>query len=135
MIKKEKILYLNPNRLKIKFSNFLSFGDNNVLDFKRLDGITVIDSNPPNFGGKTVLAVDLLLFLFFNNTTKTNKAEEIFNKFRNKNEVIVEGDVEIDGEDYFFVNNDDFAIFEFRNFLQLRQILHSCLLKLRNQWL
>ena len=58
---------------KIKFSNFLSFGDNNVLDFKRLDGITVIDSNPPNFGGKTVLAVDLLLFLFFNNTTKTNK--------------------------------------------------------------
>ena len=88
---------------KIKFSNFLSFGDNNVLDFKRLDGITVIDSNPPNFGGKTVLAVDLLLFLFFNNTTKTNKAEEIFNKFRNKNEVIVEGDVEIDGEDYIIL--------------------------------
>ena len=88
---------------KIKFSNFLSFGDNNTLDFNRLDGITVIDSNPPNFGGKTVLAVDLLLFLFFNSTTKSNKAEEIFNKFRNKNEVIVEGDVEIDGEEYIIL--------------------------------
>ena len=40
----------------IKFSNFLSFGDDNILDFKKLDGITVIDSNPPNFGGKSVLA-------------------------------------------------------------------------------
>ena len=88
---------------KIKFSNFLSFGDNNVLDFKRLDGITVIDSDPPNFGGKTVLTVDLLLFLFFNSTTKTSKAEEIFNKFRNKNEVTVEGDVEIDGEEYIIL--------------------------------
>ena len=56
---------------KIKFSNFLSFGDNNVLDVEKLGGITVIDSNPPNFGGKSVLAVDLILFLFFNTTTKT----------------------------------------------------------------
>ena len=50
---------------KIKFSNFLSFGDNNNLDVNSLGGITVIDSNPPNFGGKSVLAVDLILFLFF----------------------------------------------------------------------
>lgn len=85
---------------KIKFSNFLSFGDNNSLDFKDLNGITVIDSDPPNYGGKIVLAVDLLLFLFFNSTTKTTKAEEIFNKFRDVNDVSVQGDVEIDGEDY-----------------------------------
>ena len=85
---------------KIKFSNFLSFGDNNTMEFKNLNGITVIDSDPPNYGGKTVLAVDLLLFLFFNATTKTTKAEEIFNKFRDSNEVVVQGDVEIDGENY-----------------------------------
>ena len=85
---------------KISFSNFLSFGDNNVLEFNELNGITVIDSDPPNYGGKTVLAVDLLLFLFFNSTTKTTKAEEIFNKFRDVNEVFVQGDVEIDGENY-----------------------------------
>ena len=88
---------------KIKFSNFLSFGDNNELNFTKINGITVIDSNPPNFGGKTVLAVDLLLFLFFNNTTKTTKAIEIFNKFRNKNEVVVQGEIEIDGKDYIIV--------------------------------
>ena len=85
---------------KITFSNFLSFGDNNTMEFSNLNGITVIDSDPPNYGGKTVLSVDLLLFLFFNATTKTTKAEEIFNKFRDSNEVIVQGDVEIDGENY-----------------------------------
>jgi DNA repair exonuclease SbcCD ATPase subunit len=88
---------------KITFSNFLSFGDKNTLEFNKLNGITVIDSDPPNYGGKTVLAVDLLLFLFFNSTTKTTKAEEIFNKFRDVNEVSVQGDVEIDGENYVIV--------------------------------
>ena len=45
----------------------------------------------------------LLLFLFFNDTTKTTKAEEVFNKFRDVNEVFVQGDVEIDGENYVIV--------------------------------
>jgi len=70
---------------KIEFSNFLSYGENQVVDFTKCDGITVIESNPPNFGGKTVLSVDLLLFLFFNETTKTSKAEEVFNRFTDKN--------------------------------------------------
>ena len=87
----------------IKFSNFLSFGDNNYLDIKKLGGITVIDSNPPNFGGKSVLAVDLILFLFFNTTTKSTKASEIFNRFKKSNEVFVQGEVEIDGRDYIIV--------------------------------
>ena len=87
----------------IKFSNFLSFGDNNFLDVEKLGGITVIDSNPPNFGGKSVLAVDLILFLFFNTTTKTTKALDIFNRFRKSNEVLVQGEVEIDGNDYIIV--------------------------------
>jgi len=88
---------------KIEFSNFLSFGDNQVLDFNKVKGITAVESNPPNFGGKTVLTVDLLLFLFFNTTTKTNKAEEIFNRFRDKNKVSVKGDITIDGENYIIV--------------------------------
>lgn len=87
----------------IKFSNFLSFGDNNTIDFNKLSGITVIDSNPPNFGGKSVLAVDLILFLFFNSTTRTTKASEIFNRFRKSNEVFVQGEVEIDGNDYIIL--------------------------------
>lgn len=88
---------------KIKFSNFLSFGQNQEFDFSKLNGISVIESDPPNFGGKTVLSVDLLMFLFFNTTTKTTKAEEIFNRYSDKDEVIVEGHIKIDGEDYIIV--------------------------------
>jgi DNA repair exonuclease SbcCD ATPase subunit len=85
---------------KIEFSNFLSYGENQVIDFDKCNGITVVESDPPNFGGKTVLTVDLLLFLFFNTTTKTQKAEEIFNRFTDKNTVSVKGDIIIDGEEY-----------------------------------
>jgi DNA repair exonuclease SbcCD ATPase subunit len=84
----------------IEFSNFLSYGENQRLDFDKLNGLVVVESNPPNFGGKTVLSVDLLMFLFFNETTKTSKAEEIFNRFSSKDEVFVKGEVTIDGEDY-----------------------------------
>ena len=85
---------------KIEFSNFLSYGENQVIDFEKCHGITVVESDPPNFGGKTVLTVDLLLFLFFNTTTKTQKAEEIFNRFTDVNKVSVKGDIVIDGEEY-----------------------------------
>ena len=89
----------------IEFSNFLSYGENQKLDFEKLNGIVVVESDPPNFGGKTVLSVDLLMFLFFNETTKTTKAEEIFNRFTTKDKVHVKGEVSIDGEDYVIVRN------------------------------
>ncbi len=89
----------------IEFSNFLSYGENQKLDFDKLNGIVVVESDPPNFGGKTVLTVDLLMFLFFNETTKTTKAEEIFNRFSNKDKVHVKGEITIDGEDYVIVRN------------------------------
>jgi DNA repair exonuclease SbcCD ATPase subunit len=85
---------------RIEFSNFLSFGENNVIDYTELDGITVIESTPKNFGGKSTSSVDLLMFLFFNSTTKTKTAIEIFNKFSDKDEVVVKGEINIDGDDY-----------------------------------
>ena len=89
----------------IEFSNFLSYGENQKLDFEKCDGISVVESNPPNFGGKTVLTVDLLLFLFFNETTKTSKAEEVFNRFTDKNKVSVKGEIIIDGDEYIIVRH------------------------------
>jgi DNA repair exonuclease SbcCD ATPase subunit len=89
----------------IEFSNFLSYGENQKVDFEKTNGLTVIESNPPNFGGKTVLSVDLLLFLFFNETTKTTKAEEIFNRFTDKDKVTVKGEIIIDGEEYIIIRN------------------------------
>lgn len=53
----------------------------------------------------TVLTVDLLLFLFFNETTKTTKAEEIFNRFSNYDKVHVKGEIIIDGDEYIIIRN------------------------------
>lgn len=89
----------------IEFSNFLSYGENQKIDFDKCNGISVVESNPPNFGGKTVLTVDLLLFLFFNETTKTSKAEEVFNRFSSKDKVHVKGEIVIDGDEYVIVRN------------------------------
>lgn len=85
---------------KIRFSNFLSFGDNQEIDYDEYNGLTVVESNPANTGGKSVLSVDLLLYLFFNTTTKSSKAEDIFNKYTDSNRVFVQGEIQIDGNDY-----------------------------------
>lgn len=85
---------------QIQFSNFLSFGDHNKIDFTDKLGITSVVSNPPNFGGKTTMTVDLLLFLFFGVTSKTEKMEEVFNRFSGEDTVSVKGMVEIEGDNY-----------------------------------
>jgi DNA repair exonuclease SbcCD ATPase subunit len=86
---------------EIEWSNFLSYGDDNHINFDELGGITNVTSEPPNMGGKTVLSLDLLLFLFFNTTTKGSTAIKMFNRFRDdKDEVKVKGRVTIDGVDY-----------------------------------
>jgi DNA repair exonuclease SbcCD ATPase subunit len=85
---------------EIEFSNFLSYGDNNKLTFDDKTGITSVVSEPANYGGKTTLTVDLLLFLFFGTTTKTDKNEEVFNRFTDSDSVEVKGKVEIEGDIY-----------------------------------
>ena len=99
-LNQNKIRYNKWYIKKIEFSNFLSFGEDNVIDYTALDGITVIESTPKNFGGKSTSSVDLLMFLFFNSTTKTKTAIEIFNKFSDKDELSVRGEITIDGDDY-----------------------------------
>jgi DNA repair exonuclease SbcCD ATPase subunit len=100
-LNQNKVRYNKWYIKKIEFSNFLSFGEDNVIDYTALDGITVIESTPKNFGGKSTSSVDLLMFLFFNSTTKTKTAIEIFNKFSDKDELSVRGEITIDGDDYF----------------------------------
>ena len=46
------------------------------------------------------MSVDLLLFLFFGTTTKTDKNEEIFNRFSGSDVVEVKGKVDIEGDTY-----------------------------------
>ena len=97
----ESVIRYNKWYLKrVEYSNFLSFGQDNVIDFTKLGGITVIESEPKNFGGKSVSTIDLLMFLFFNGTTKTKINADIFNKYTEVNEVNVKGYVNIDDNDY-----------------------------------
>lgn len=99
-IRQNKVRYNKWFIKKIEFSNFLSFGQDNVIDFTNLNGITVVESTPKNFGGKSTSTVDLLMFLFFNSTTKTKTNSEIFNRFTDYDDVLVKGEISIDGDDY-----------------------------------
>jgi DNA repair exonuclease SbcCD ATPase subunit len=96
----DKIKYSKWYVKKVEFSNFLSYGNNNEINFTDLPGITVVESTPKNFGGKSTATVDLLLFLFFNKTTKTKTNSEIFNRFSSDDEMKVKGFISIDNEDY-----------------------------------
>ena len=44
---------------------FLSFGEENIIEYNNLKGLTVVNSIPANQGGKTIFSIDSLLFLFW----------------------------------------------------------------------
>ena len=83
----------------VMINNFLSFGEENYLPFNKLKGLTVVNSMPANTGGKTSLTIDSLKFLLHGSTTKTDKNEEIFNQYSDKNELVVRGMLELGGEE------------------------------------
>ena len=96
----EDIRYRRWSIKNIWLDNFLSFGDDNKISYKELNGLTIVKSLPANQGGKTIFTIDTLLFLFFGRTTKTDVGLEIFNTFRKNNVVCVGANIEIDGEEY-----------------------------------
>jgi DNA repair exonuclease SbcCD ATPase subunit len=97
---KTKIKYNKWYLEKIEFSNFLSYGQDNLIDLTVLPGITVVESTPKNFGGKSTATIDLLMFLFFNKTTKSKTNIEIFNRFSTEDNVHIKGYIKIDGVSY-----------------------------------
>lgn len=85
----------------IKFSNFQSYGNNNYFDFNDLKGLVLLNGEPANQSGKTTFAVDLLHFLLFGKSEKADVQADVFNKFLPKEtNVVVEGCINIEGEDY-----------------------------------
>jgi DNA repair exonuclease SbcCD ATPase subunit len=83
----------------LMIDNFLSFGDQNYIPFNKLKGLTVVNSVPANQGGKTTFTIDAIKFLLHGTTTKTNTNEQIFNTYSVKNELIVRGMIDIEGEE------------------------------------
>lgn len=85
----------------IKWSNFLSYGEDNYFDFSTLKGLNLLNGEPANQSGKTTFAIDLLHFLLFGRTDKSSTQDKIFNKhLPEATEVIVEGCIVVDGEEY-----------------------------------
>lgn len=87
----------------LDWSNFLSYGPVNHIDFQNLKGLVLLNSEPANQGGKSTFAYDLLHFLFFGRTT-SGKAKTLENLFNNhlpeETKLKVEGCICIDNEDY-----------------------------------
>lgn len=87
----------------VKWSNFLSYGEENYIDLNNLNGLILVNSNPANQGGKTNFAIDLFHFLLFGVTSKYKKLEQLFNKNIECKEFFVEGGIEVGGEKYKIV--------------------------------
>lgn len=87
----------------IKWSNFLSYGENNFFDFTQLSGLVLLNGEPANQSGKSTFAYDLLHFLLFGKTNsgKADVFSDIFNRYSPEaTEVKVEGCLTIEGNDY-----------------------------------
>ena len=85
----------------VRWDNFLSYGADNYFDFTSLKDIVLLSGKPANQSGKTTFAIDLLHFLLFGKTDKADVQSKIFNKhLPEASNVIVEGCISIDGEDY-----------------------------------
>ncbi len=85
----------------IKWSNFLSYGNDNFFDFTKLGKLVLLSSEPANQGGKTTFCIDLFRFLLFGSTTKYKTQNKFFNKhIPSATNVVVEGCITIDGIDY-----------------------------------
>ena len=81
---------------RFEFSNLFSYGEDNVVDFTKLNGM--IGLFAPNASGKSAL-LDALCFNLFDLTSRTFKADNIINKA--KSTLHCKVNFEIDGIDYF----------------------------------
>lgn len=99
--------YENGKRYSIKWvkwSNYLSYGEDNFFDFTKLHGLVLLNGQPANECGKSTFAYDLLHFLLFGNKVTSEKSrtlDQIFNNYKPEaTKVEVEGCITIEGRDY-----------------------------------
>ena len=81
---------------KFEFSNLFSYGEDNVVDFTKLNGVVGLFA--PNAAGKSGL-LDALCFNLFDMSSRAYKADKIINN--SKSNLHCRVNFEIDGTDYF----------------------------------
>jgi DNA repair exonuclease SbcCD ATPase subunit len=81
---------------KFEFDNMFSYGENNVVDFTKLNGIVGIFA--PNASGKSSL-LDSLSFCLFDTSSRAYKASNVLNS--KKNNFYCKATLEVDGCEYF----------------------------------
>lgn len=93
--------YKNYKFKYVKWSNYLSYGEDNYFDFTGLHGLVLLNSEPANQGGKTTFAIDLLRFALFGKADKSPNLDSVFNSFNKEaTKVLVEAGIEIEGDEY-----------------------------------
>ena len=98
----EEEIYRNVNwKLKtFEFENMFSYGENNKVDFRKLNGIVGIFAR--NASGKSSL-LDALSFCLFDTCTRAFRAENVLNN--KKGDFSCKLNFEVDGQDYFIEKN------------------------------
>ena len=94
----EEEVYRNVNwKLKhFEFSNMFSYGENNKVNFTKLNGI--VGMFAPNAAGKSSL-LDALSFCLFDTCSRAFKAENVLNN--KKKDFFCKVNFDIDGQDYY----------------------------------
>ena len=94
----EEEIYRNVHwKLKtFEFENMFSYGGDNKVDFRKLNGIVGIFA--PNASGKSSL-LDALSFCLFDTCTRAFRAENVLNN--KKGDFSCKLNFEVDGQDYF----------------------------------
>ena len=94
----EEEVYRNVNwKLKhFEFSNMFSYGENNKVNFTKLNGIVGIFA--PNASGKSSM-LDALSFCLFDTCSRAFKAENVLNN--KKKDFFCKVNFDIDGQDYY----------------------------------
>ena len=81
---------------RFEFSNMFSYGEDNVIDFEKLDGIAGLFA--PNHSGKSAI-LDALCFCLFDHSFRASKAEQVLNNKKDGFECKFQ--FQLNGLDYF----------------------------------